>query len=754
MTEGIAEVPDSWKNACIKEQPSREDWERMRPRGSGPSICEEYGISMSDVLTLPRDARKVGDGYLIKQPVHGATGAGNMFVNTTRNLWCCYRHDTGGDPLTWVAVRELFVSCENAGPLDKETLLRVYNVLRREGLISDNKPTVVEPDGSAITIEVRGCDDIANAERFCSKYGDTLRYCTETRKWLEFNGRYWEEVSATTIKHRARDVATIIRYEAAEAGRLTGKETDEQVNKKKKIADELSRWARTSSFKVRLDALIDRATGYLEISATKFDTNLLIVNCENGMYDIPTGTFTPYHDPEDYCTLITGEYCEGAKDSKWEAFLEKIIPNPDVQAFLKRAAGYSMTGLTNEEALFYPFGDPATGKSTFLEAIRSAMGSYGKAESFNTFLMKSSQSHARPELLRLRGSRFVRCIEVSENMLWDLALINTLVSGEPYTARALFSNDPIEFSPTFKLWVAANHRAKVRYNPEEEDGVWRRLYVIPFEVVIPEDEQDKSLKNYFMADANAQRAIRAWILEGATEWYQLSDGGRVNGLQAPDEIIAARFDYKAAQSPIYEFLKNECKIGDDPGTGKPYIAEIGNLWAVFSDARKGYDTKKVKSAASLGRYLKGLGFRKEKIKNVRYWFGLRLLQADEEPDDNFSLSTLVHLDPRKKSYLHESTYHEGEEKKDPLKCTSVLDQAELVRTIRDTMTAWRNASKGTSDRTTKVNRANFVNEVATVIRARNPQWSERPIEDDIAHLDESDSEIQLLLAELTEVEPP
>jgi hypothetical protein len=133
----IPEVPDAWKEACVKEQLSPDDWERVRPRGSGPSICEEHGISMSDVLALPTNARKTGDGYLIKHPIHGATGDGNLSISTSLNLWKCFRCDTGGDPLTWIAVREGFISCEEAGPLDVGTTLKCKDVLRKMGLIQD-----------------------------------------------------------------------------------------------------------------------------------------------------------------------------------------------------------------------------------------------------------------------------------------------------------------------------------------------------------------------------------------------------------------------------------------------------------------------------------------------------------------------------------------------------------------------------------------------------------------------------------------
>ena len=64
-----------------------------------------------------------------------------------------------------------------------------------------------------------------------------------------------------------------------------------------------------------------------------FDRNPLIFNCENGVYDIPTGTFTPGHNPDDYCTHLAGPYVKGAKNDKWDAFKEQVLPSAAVREF-------------------------------------------------------------------------------------------------------------------------------------------------------------------------------------------------------------------------------------------------------------------------------------------------------------------------------------------------------------------------------------------------------------------------------------
>ncbi|MGZ4916453.1 MAG: bifunctional DNA primase/polymerase, partial [Halobacteriota archaeon] len=145
----MAELPQAWIDAVKKAEPGRQDLERLRPKGDGSTICEQYGISMGDVLTMPVGARKTGDGYLMSHPEHGATGKGNLFVNPSLNVWCCYRHGTGGDPLTWVAVREGFIDCRDAGRLDSDTVKRCVEVLRRDGLIPELKPVPVDVEDAA-----------------------------------------------------------------------------------------------------------------------------------------------------------------------------------------------------------------------------------------------------------------------------------------------------------------------------------------------------------------------------------------------------------------------------------------------------------------------------------------------------------------------------------------------------------------------------------------------------------------------------
>lgn len=133
----FAEMPAAWAAACIKPPLVI----TRTPRSSdGETICTCYGIDMFDVLTVPPRARKSADWYVFGHPIHDSTSGTNLHVRANGGGWKCWRHDTSGDALTWVAVREGFIDCAQAGPLDAETVKQCVAVLRGEGKIREDKP--------------------------------------------------------------------------------------------------------------------------------------------------------------------------------------------------------------------------------------------------------------------------------------------------------------------------------------------------------------------------------------------------------------------------------------------------------------------------------------------------------------------------------------------------------------------------------------------------------------------------------------
>jgi len=184
--------------------------------------------------------------------------------------------------------------------------------------------------------------------------------------------------------------------------------------------------------------------------------------------------------------------------------------NADLIAFLQRATGYSLTGETSEQCLFILHGSGANGKSTFVETIHALLGDYGQKTETKSFMQRQSEG-VRNDLARLKGARFASAVEIGRGQKLDEALIEEATGGDRIAARFLFK-ELFEFQPQFKLFLACNHKPEIRGTDE---GIWRRVKLVPFDVTIPPKERDKRLLVKLRAELPG---ILNWALEGCQQW--------------------------------------------------------------------------------------------------------------------------------------------------------------------------------------------------------------------------------------------
>ena len=183
---------------------------------------------------------------------------------------------------------------------------------------------------------------------------------------------------------------------------------------------------------------------------------------------------------------------------------------PTSIAFYRRAVGYSLTGHTSEEVLFFAHGPTATGKSSKLEAIRGVLGDYAATADFETFLKRHGDAGIRNDVARLAGARLVISVEVDDGKALAEGLLKLLTGGDTVAARFLY-RETFEFRPVFKLWLAANDRPRVN---ADDAAMWRRILQLPFVNVIPEAERDERVKLALRNDPAVQTAILAWAVQG------------------------------------------------------------------------------------------------------------------------------------------------------------------------------------------------------------------------------------------------
>jgi putative DNA primase/helicase len=385
--------------------------------------------------------------------------------------------------------------------------------------------------------------DHGNEQAFEIMFDGEYLYNWTERRWLHWTGVYWKADETFAVDRAMLEVAAA-RLQATsllseEAGQTAG-----QLNKKKAVAEAL----RLESIRGRYAALESvKSNPRFARTAEDFDNNPYLVACGNGVLELRTGKFRAGCREELITRATSVCWVPEAKYDLWLGFLEGVFPNrPDVIRFLKRAIGYSLTGLTREEVLFILYGSGRNGKGTFLRVLSAMLGDYAHTTEFSTLIADRDRSRSpRNDIAALAGRRFVTAQESREGARLDESLIKTLTGGDLITARFLHQ-EFFTFKPTWKLWLATNHKPIIRGS---DSGIWSRPKLIPFTVSF-EGRENRQLKDQLLQPLELS-GILNWAVDGCREYL-------ADGLGYPQEIMEATATYRAESDLIERFLEDAC----------------------------------------------------------------------------------------------------------------------------------------------------------------------------------------------------
>jgi putative DNA primase/helicase len=363
----------------------------------------------------------------------------------------------------------------------------------------------------------------ALALRFSRRYGDNLRYVLAWGHWMCWDGRRWVDDDTLHVFDLARGIC---RAASAECG-----------DAKERAAIRIAA-AQTVTAIERLA----RADRHHATRVEQWDKDLWLLNTPTGTIDLRTGDIHEQSRNE-YITKITAAGL-GGDCPLWLRFLERVTGgDPDLQSFLQRMIGYSLTGCTREHALFFLYGTGANGKSVFLSTISGLLAEYAKTAPASSFTASTNEQHPT-DLAGLRGARFVTAIETEDGSRWAESKIKSLTGGDKIAARFMRC-DFFEFVPEFKLVIAGNHKPGLR---SVDEAIRRRLHLVPFTVTIPQEERDPSLAEKLRAEFPG---ILAWAIRGCLAWQE-------HGLNPPAVVRNATTEYLAGEDAIGRWLEDDC----------------------------------------------------------------------------------------------------------------------------------------------------------------------------------------------------
>ncbi len=392
-------------------------------------------------------------------------------------------------------------------------------------------------------------NDFGNGQRFVALYGDTMRYCHTAKNWVHWVGTHWSWDEVGEARKNAQ--STIIEF-GKQA--LTGGDAA------------AAKFASACLNSNRVSNLLREAEPHLAVTRAELDRDPFLFNCATGTIDLRTGALRE-HRRADYITLLSPvSYDPDAHSELWEKALDQWTDNKELRSFLQRAAGYSLTGSTAEEVLFFVHGPAAAGKSTFLEALKAVLGPFAKTADFESFIQQKN-SNIRNDIAELAGRRMVLSIEVDEGKRLAEGLVKQVTGGDTIRARYLYQ-ESFEFAPQFKLWLAANHAPKVS---DDDSAMWRRILRVPFEHVIEKKDRDPKVKARMKDTNDVGPAILAWAVEGCLQWQR-------DGLNIPDVVAKATEEYRQDQDPLKDFFDQCCVFGDALQVTTARLREVYEPW--------------------------------------------------------------------------------------------------------------------------------------------------------------------------------
>jgi putative DNA primase/helicase len=328
-------------------------------------------------------------------------------------------------------------------------------------------------------------------------------------------------------------------------------------------------------------------------------------------YDLRTGTTRP-PDPLDYLTKKTtcNAAPAGTPHELWDAFLARITGgDSELQRFLQRYIGYCCTGFTHEHVFVFAYGQGANGKSTFINTLSRIFGDYATIADMNTFLVTSNERHPT-DLAKLRGARLVVAQETQKGRRWDEIKIKALTGGDKITARFM-RQDFFDFEPTFKLFIAGNHKPRLH---SVDEAMKRRMLVVPFTVQIPPHERDLKLREKLWD--NEREAILRWCIDGCLEWQRI-------GLAPPPDVRKTTDEYFADQDNLGQWIE-DC-VNLDAGI---FSFELSSV--LFASWKSWCERQNLKpgSERTFVEALRDKGFERDRKEHGRGFAGITLKPPD------------------------------------------------------------------------------------------------------------------------------
>ncbi len=360
-----------------------------------------------------------------------------------------------------------------------------------------------------------------------------------------------------------------------------------------------------------ISGILNNARPLINRQLNEFDADPFLLNTPAGPFNLKKGLHGKQEIKASELITKSTSCIPGTKGNKlWQAALDTFFCHDrDLINYVQEIVGLVAIGQVYLEALIIAYGDGRNGKSTFWNTIANVLGTYTGHLSSDA-LTVGVRRNVKPEMAEVKGKRLIISAELEEGKRLNTSTIKQLCSTDEIYAEKKYMK-PFSFTPSHTIVLYTNYLPHVGGN---DDGIWRRLIVIPFKAKIT---GHSDIKNYTAhLTENAGPAVMQWIIEGAQriieQNYQLS---------TPPVVQAAIEAYHADNDWLGHFISEKCDV--DPN----YQQKSGELYQKYREYCQSIG-EYIRSTTDFYTALENEGFKRQRKSSGMLVHGLHL-KADE-----------------------------------------------------------------------------------------------------------------------------
>ena len=438
--------------------------------------------------------------------------------------------------------------------------------------------------------------DVRNAELFAKLYKGRFIFVSASNKWYSWAVSYWKLCELGEEYEAAKQVGIKLMGEAnARLG--LGDPTGEQ----------LKREAISAHTVARIEAMIKLATSIpgMSVAASELDADPYLLGVRNGVVDLKTGQLLLAQPNLLLTKQCNADFVDDPTCPLWIKFLNEVFQyDEETIRTVQLLLGYTLIGEVLDEILIICCGFGANGKSVFNNVISGVLADYAQAAPSSMLkARRSDDSSPRNDLAGIKGARYLSFNELQAGDRLDEQVIKAIAGREAISARFLFG-EFFSFKPTFKGWVRTNHRPIIT---GDDDGIWRKICLIPFNRRFTADEQDPQLEKKLLAERDG---ILGWILGGVRDYLN-------TGITLSPRIKAEVNAYRKESDVLGEFLEEKTRPTPQGKTEQRDLYRRYHYWCEENGLK--HQSKK-----SFSQRLKERGYSEGKSGKNRYYVGLEL----------------------------------------------------------------------------------------------------------------------------------